>query len=128
MGYKYIDAESLVGKTVTEAREPRVKDSFIGLKMSDGSHFIILHNQDCCESVELHDSSRPIGDLIGAGPIVSASKDENREWPGDIPQPDYLDSFTITTIILATATVEVRLRFIGTSNGYYGEGVDIEEV
>lgn len=46
------------------------------------------------------------------------------DWPADVPSPDYCDSFTWTTHRIQTkAGVEVIVRWLGESNGYYGEDV-----
>lgn len=89
------------------------------------------HLQDCGESVQLEDVAGSVEDLIGS-PITQAeevsSGGENADdlAPPGYKPPQYRDSWTWTFYKLATVKGYVTLRWLGESNGYYGEGVDFE--
>ena len=86
----------------------------------DGRSYRMLHHQDCCERVDLEDVCGDVEDLIGS-PIVTA---EERSMRG----PSQYESSTWTFYELATNRGSMTLRWLGVSNGYYGEGVSFEEL
>lgn len=85
-----------------------------------GRRFRMYHSQDCCESVEIEDVCGDEEDLIGL-PISIA---EERTMQG----PSRYESSTWTFYELGTNRGTVTIRWLGTSNGYYGEGVSFEEL
>jgi hypothetical protein len=122
---KYIEAEALLGKTITAIKRDGV--GLIDLTTSDGKEYRFVHVQDCCESVGIHDITGDLAALIGL-PLTTSRKDVLTDWPEDAPKGEYVESFTWTALFLETKAAAVRVRFLGESNGYYGEGVDLEEV
>jgi hypothetical protein len=81
----------------------------------------ISHMSDCCETVIVYDIIGDIQNLVGS-PILDADETTDSDnWPGDVSQPEYLDSYTWTVYRLRTAKGEVTLRWLGESNGYYSE-------
>jgi hypothetical protein len=91
---------------------------------NDDITFTFLHHQDCCESVYLDDINGELTDLVGA-PILQA--EERTERP-ERPLNEYgsmEDSCTWTFYTFATIKGYVTVRWIGTSNGYYSESVDL---
>ena len=110
----------LVGKTLESVKETGEEMLFV---CTDGDAFRAYHMQDCCESVAIHDITGEIQSLIGS-PIVEATEDVTSEdWPNDVPT-EYCESFTWTTHCFRTeAGNEVIVRWLGESNGYYGEDV-----
>lgn len=85
-----------------------------------GRQFRMYHQQDCCENVSIEDACGDVEDLIGH-PITVA---EERTMKG----PSRYESSTWTFYELATNRGSMTLRWLGTSNGYYGEGVSFEEL
>lgn len=81
----------------------------------------MLHFQDCCECVYLEDVTGDISDLIGS-PIL---KSEEVEGYTANPLSEYEDSYTWTYYKLATDKGYVDIRWYGSSNGYYSEGVSL---
>ena len=79
----------------------------------------LFHDQDWCEHVTIEDICGSLDDLIGS-PIIRATQDSNR----DNPKKDGDDSHTWTFYNIATAKGHVTIRWYGSSNGYYSEGVD----
>jgi len=119
MGDKSI--EQLEGKTLVSATGIVGGDE-IRFVTTDGEIFALLHRQDCCESVRVEDIVGDLGDLVGS-PLLIAREDSN--VPTEPVESEYQDeSFTWTFYNLATAKGHVTIRWYGTSNGYYSEGVD----
>lgn len=109
----------LVGKTISAINK---YDDSIVFVCSDGDTFEAYHMQDCCETVRVYDVSGNLQSLVGEE-ITFVIEDESKEWPNNVPTPDYVDSFTWTTHIFKTAKNIVTVRWLGESNGYYSESV-----
>lgn len=91
-----------------------------------GRKFKMWHSQDCCESVSIEDITGDLNDLVGS-PILFAEESSNSDHePGT--DPGYDDSFTWTFYKLSTINGSVTIRWYGSSNGYYSESVDFDEV
>ena len=117
---------SLLGKTITEILG-KVGDDKLTFQASDGSRYRLYHEYDCCESVRIEDIAGDLSDLLGA-PIVRAEEPSSLDRFEEKPINQDDDSFTWTFYILGTAKGTVTIRWYGTSNGYYGEGVGFEMV
>lgn len=122
---KYLDAAALLGKTILTIK--RVRSEAVHITTSDGFSYRMFHDQDCCESVHIHDVRGSLEALIGS-PLVEAREKSSTTWPEDVEKPEYLDSFTWTTYWFSTDTHKVRIRWLGESNGYYNESVQIDEI
>lgn len=86
--------------------------------------FTFYHDQDCCEGVSIESIVGDLSDLVGS-PIMKAEEVVSTEaQPGQVVS-EWDDSFTWTFYKLATIKGYVDVRWFGSSNGYYGEGVDI---
>ena len=87
----------------------------------DGARFTFAHYQDCCESVSINDIIGDLNDLIGE-PLLRAEESTNV----DLPAPSkYAESYTWTFYKFATRKGYVDVRWLGESNGYYSESVDL---
>ena len=139
MSYKYLEAEALRGLTILHVKVSfpvghpkycyRTSDESV-LLQTFGRSFRIHHNQACCESVQLASITGDLNHLIGS-PILDAEKRiETSEWPADLDKENFFveESFTITSVIITTALGTVCIRWVGTSNRWYGESVDLEEL
>ena len=82
--------------------------------------FNFYHVQDCCENVYIESIVGDITDLIG-NPILLAEESTNST---DNP-PKYSDFFTWTFYKFATIKGYVDIRWLGESNGYYSESVNL---
>jgi hypothetical protein len=114
--------EELVGKTLTEI-SGGVGDDRLEFKCSDGSVYVMYHSQDCCESVSVESIAGDFADLIGS-PILKAEEATNSETPEGYKHDYEPESQTWTFYKLATIKGYVDIRWFGSSNGYYSEGVD----
>lgn len=111
--------EVLIGKTL--AKIEAIGNDRLTFICTDGTAYAAYHMQDCCESVGIHDIAGDLQSLIGL-PITSATCDVSKEWPADVVQ-EGSESFTWTTHTLGTEAALVRVRWLGESNGWYGEDV-----
>jgi hypothetical protein len=118
-----IGIDSLLGFTLTEIL---LIDDDREIIFSTGSKtFRMYHDQDCCENVSVDEIHGDVADLIGS-PILLAEVSHSRENPKKSEYDD--DSFTWTFYKLATIKGSVTIRWYGSSNGYYSETVDFEEI
>lgn len=113
------DIRDLIGEILTDVCNTGNEIIFTS---EDGRKWKLYHEQDCCEDVRVEDVVGDLKDLCGS-PILMA--EESSEC-GD--ENKYGDSFTWTFYKFATLKGYVTIRFYGTSNGYYSESVDFEEI
>ena len=119
-----IDFGKLVGKTIVEIDGAEAGSEAIAFRCSDGSKYMMYHEQDCCESVEVNDICGDLTRLLNT-PITKAECVTNRDDPA---ANEYDDSWTWTFYHLATVKGYVTIRWYGESNGYYSEKVDFVEL
>jgi hypothetical protein len=89
---------------------------------AQGERFMFAHQQDCCECVDINDIVGNLQDLVGE-PLLLA-EEVSGETPVDFVERDH-ESVTWTFYKFATRKGYVDVRWLGESNGYYGEGVDL---
>lgn len=95
------------------------------LIQASGRKFVMYHSQDCCETVVIDSIDGKPERAIGEQ-IIDATEHTNRDKPKD---EDYNpESFTWTYYTIRTQSETIVIRWYGTSNGYYSEAVDFEEV
>jgi hypothetical protein len=115
MARKRVEFSKLLGKRLTKVE---VQDDYVRFMTIVGDTYILVHDQDCCESVYVEDVTGHIDDLIGE-PILMAEESNSDDPPNSVG--DY--SYTWTFYRLATTKGYVTIRWYGTSNGYYSESV-----
>ena len=114
------DLSLMVGKTLSLAE--RSGDE-LHLAATDGTLVRLWHEQDCCESVSIEDVDGDLHDLLGS-PLTMAEAVSSDDAPP--PASHYPgESFTWTFYKFATLKGYVTIRWYGTSNGYYREGVSV---
>ena len=89
---------------------------------ANGERFMFSHQQDCCERVDINDIVGDLQDLVGE-PLLVAEQVEG-ETPVDFNEADH-ESVTWTFYKFATRKGYVDVRWLGESNGYYSERVDL---
>ena len=89
---------------------------------AQGERFMFSHQQDCCERVDINDIIGDLEDLVGE-PLLLAEEVEG-ETPVDFDEGDH-ESVTWTFYKFATRKGYVDVRWLGESNGYYSERVDL---
>jgi hypothetical protein len=80
-----------------------------------------LHHYECCEDVNIEDVNGNWDDLIGHPLLVA---EERTSFVEDNADHDGIFGWTFYTFRGLNGSVDVR--WYGTSNGYYGVGVDHE--
>ena len=112
---------SMVGRTFVRV-EGSVGAGEMVFVDQNGERFVFTHLQDCCESVDINDIVGDLQDLVGE-PLLIAEQVE-----GSVPadwEDEYTESYTFTFYKFATRKGYVDVRWLGKSNGYYSEGVDL---
>jgi len=112
--------ESMLGLVFIKV-EGSVNDEEMVFVAEDGRRFVFAHMQDCCETVNINDVVGDLNDLVGE-PLLRAEESTNV----DLPAPSkYAESYTWTFYKFATRKGYVDVRWLGESNGYYSESVDL---
>lgn len=119
MGHQETKFSDLVGKTLVSIDGDTCSDELI-FHTTDGTRYKMYHRQDCCESVHIEDICGDLSDLIGT-PVVFAEEVSDQ---GD----DQYGTSTWTFYKIGTNKGSVTIRWYGTSNGYYSEKVDFEQL
>lgn len=113
------EVSDMVGRTFTDVRQ--VGDDIIEFECDDGV-FTFCHHQDCCEGVSIESIVGDLSDLVGE-PLLTAEESTNSDDP---PRDGYVESFTWTFYKFSTRKGYVDIRWLGSSNGYYSESVDLD--
>jgi hypothetical protein len=114
-----------MGKTITDIQGLKKDSDCVQIHFADGSYLSMYHDQECCESVTLEDFDNDAQSLIGGDIIrieecISNANDEEFNSLND-----YDDSYTWTFYTIFTSKGIMKLRWYGTSNGYYSEDVTL---
>jgi hypothetical protein len=121
---------TLLGKTLVSIQGMEAGSGNVYLTTSDGIKYHMHHEQDCCEHVSLESVVGDPEDLLDE-PLLMAEEVESlplteAEQEAEKSANEW-GSSTWTFYKLATRKGYVDLRWFGSSNGYYGEGVDFHE-
>ena len=110
----------MLGKTFVQVTGS-VGDGEMLFETASGERFMFAHLQDCCERVDINDIVGDLQDLCGEPMLVA------EEVRGATPEPDeeHDESYTYTFYKFATRKGYVDVRWLGESNGYYSESVDL---
>lgn len=130
-----MEISKLIGKTLVDISN--LNDEGLIFTEQNCTQYKMYHNQDCCESVSIDDIEGDLKDLINH-PILQAEEVSNSENPKFMEWPDedepngvyksYDESCTWTFYKLATVKGYVTIKWYGSSNGYYSEGVDFVQI
>ena len=116
---EFVDFEILKGKVLIDIEINEEEDE-ITFTDSEGVKYLMYHEQDCCEDVNIEDICGDINNLLNT-PIVLAEEVTNT---GEVEDSSGY-SYTWTFYKLATVKGYVTIRWYGVSNGYYSETVDL---
>lgn len=111
------DLNNLIGATILDVTKDGI--GMLDIKTDKGD-MVFYHYQDCCEYVWLDDGYEELKAMIGEK-IVFAEEIRSSDRGDHKP---YV-SCTWTFYKISTQWKDVTLRFIGESNGYYSESVDL---
>jgi len=111
----------MLGKTFVQVTGSVGSDGMM-FETATGERFLFAHQQDCCETVRINDIVGDLQDLCGS-PMLLAEQVQG-ETPVDFEE-EYHESVTWTFYKFATRKGYVDVRWLGESNGYYSEGVDL---
>ena len=121
------DMGTLVGKTMMSV-ERTSKHGNDGIEFIDaeGDVWVVMHAQDCCESVDIDDIEGELQDLVGVPLTMSECVTQDGKHADAPTSPcGECDSSTWSFCKFATVNGYVTVRFFGESNGYYGETADL---
>ena len=110
------------GRIITKVEGLELGKTKIYIYFSENEYIKIYHQQDCCENVDLDD-------ICGNTELEGAVFYELVEKKSDVElkaKEVYDESWTWTFYTIKTSKGYLDLRWYGSSNGYYGEGVDLE--
>ena len=113
-----VNIADMIGKVFTSVTETGSTMVF----ENDNDRYVFFHSQDCCESVGINDVVGDLSDLVGE-PLLIAE-----EVSGESPvgfEDEYHESVSWTFYKFATRKGYVDVRWLGESNGYYSESVDL---
>lgn len=108
------DLNELKGKIPVIIRYMKEGSEVVDIFFSDLTHLKLLHYDDCCERVQLVDVAGDPKDLIGRALAICEETTSVSE------------SGTVTWYKFVTMEGSVTLRWLGQSNGFYSESVDVE--
>lgn len=122
----YMDSKEflsqIIGATVLSVSS---EDPFI--LVTDRGTLDLHHDQDCCESVYLEDVTGDVNDLVGG--VITLFEERSDTYESEKRSDTYecdeqhAEDGTWTFYEIRTTKGDVTLRWLGTSNGYYSEGV-----
>jgi hypothetical protein len=116
--YNY-SIDSLVGETLSFIDIDDDNNEIL-LTTESERQIKIFHQQDCCESVFIDSTDGDWSELLGKV-LIEVTKDV-------ISDETECESSTHTKLIFRVDDATVVSRWVGYSNGYYSENVDIEEL
>lgn len=132
------DISTLVGQTLTSVKCNDAKDElhFVNDK---GEKYVMLHQQDCCESVSIEDICGDLTDLensvvLKAERTTSEDRSRKEQVIRKLKQingestDNYDGSQTFTFFHISTNKGTVTIRWYGSSNGYYSEDADFYKI
>lgn len=115
-----ISINDLIGKTFISVI--KLTTDFNGDELvfeTENEKFIFYHEQDCCENVYIDDITGDLQDLENSPLLIADERSQDKEVPDG--------SSTWTFYEFRTVKGSVTVRWIGESNGYYSESVNLRK-
>lgn len=126
MGY-YHDFSELKGRKIVAVDGLALDSEDVTFTCEDGSKWRMYHSHDCCESVRIADIVGDVADAIGT--VMDAREETSDTDPeGYGSEDEYRESFTWTFYLLQTDKGHLTIRWLGESNGYYGETAEFRRI
>jgi hypothetical protein len=121
------DISVLVGQTIESVVKDE-DDREIIFKTKEGYTYKMYHSQDCCESVYVESVVGDLEDLVGQKIEVAEERTSRdvQSWEEDDGYE--AESFTWTFYCIRCVKCSVDIRWYGSSNGYYSEGVSFDRI
>jgi hypothetical protein len=116
------ELEKMKGQIIRQVDGLEQFSEQVTIKMESRDCFVFYHDQSCCETVRLEDFDLEAEELEGAI-VLDAYLETNSE---DSTGIEYPDSFTWSFYRIVTNKGALCMRWLGKSNGYYSEEVDIK--
>lgn len=113
-----MELSDLVGKEIVKVEGLKAGSDEVDFIFKCGSKLSMSHLQDCCETVKIIDVCGSVDDLIGSP--LTLFEEVSKETT-DLEH----EYGTWTFYKIATVNGYVDIRWLGTSNGYYSEKVDL---
>ena len=114
------EVKDLIGLTFYFVKAQVEDEEVYFVGAGDTPTYRFFHEQDCCEGVSVAEIIGDVQDLVGV-PILEAREDTQE---GD----NEYGSATWTFYNFRTIKGSVTIRWLGESNGYYSERVDLERM
>lgn len=111
-----------VGRIIWDVEGLETGSERVEFSFDNDVTLVLFHRSDCCETVSVAQVDGDAADLIGV-PLVMAEVVSSDDQPAP---NEYAVSFTWTFVKFATVKGYVTMRWLGTSNGHYGETPAIE--
>ena len=109
----------MLGKTFVKVTGSVDGDAML-FETAEGERFMFAHQQDCCETVRINDIVGDLQDLVGEPLLISEEVKGATE-----PDEEHYESYSYTFYKFATRKGYVDVRWLGESNGYYSESVEL---
>ena len=109
----------MLGKTFVQVTGSVDSDEML-FETAQGERFLFAHMQDCCETVRINDITGVLEDLVGEPLLIAEEVSGATE-----PDEEHYESYTYTFYKFATRKGYVDVRWLGESNGYYSESVEL---
>ena len=109
----------MLGKTFVKVTGSVDGDAML-FETAEGERFMFAHQQDCCETVRINDIVGDLEDLVGEPLLISEEVKGATE-----PDEEHYESYSYTFYKFATRKGYVDVRWLGESNGYYSESVEL---
>ena len=127
MKYEYCNVSELLGKTLVDIKSDEFKIEFT---TSTAEKYLMYHEQCCCECVYIEDICGDLNDLLNSEILEAEDISGEIDMKNICTEEEYdsYESVTWTFYKIGTRKGSVTIRWCGTSNGYYSEGVDFAKV
>lgn len=113
--------DRFIGKTCANIQVSKSKDEIV-FTFNNGETYRMYHEQDCCEHVYIKDINGDLADIMNS-PILYADETSNSTENIDI-----CESSTWTFYRIGTIKGTVVISWLGESNGYYSESVEVVRI